>query len=246
MCRLLAYTTDKPAESTGKLIEALNEFRTLAVNGCVPCGSEPGHNDGWGISAYKGGAVALYYRSTKAAGQDRQFENIVGIIKDIQPEFLITHLRKTSSGGNIMINTQPFVSDIYTLCHNGTIEMEKQNISDTLRFFRDVVEKGRGAYSFMQAHREMQSMYDYTAMNMFFCDGEKLTVAQDYNDTHPKAKELGFEKYYTLWEMSDNNAGFICSEPLAALSGFEKQTLKNKGFYAFAGGKPLPVKEEVY
>ncbi len=244
MCRLLAYTTKKPAESTAQLIEALKEFRTLAVKGCVPCGSEPGHNDGWGISAYKDGAVALYYRSIKPAGEDVEFENMLKTITDIQPELLIAHLRKTSMGGNVMINTQPFVSDLYTFCHNGTIEMEKQKISDSLRFFRDVMEKHRGdQYAFVNAHREMAEMYDYTAMNMFFCDGEKITVVEDYNESHPKAEELGFEKYYTLWEMKGENACFVCSEPLNSLGDFAKNPLENKHFYYFAEGVGTEVTE---
>jgi predicted glutamine amidotransferase len=245
MCRLLAYVTKEPAATTDRLCQAMLDFRKLAKMGCVPCAWTPGHEDGWGVTAYKDGAPALYYRSVKPAVADTDYLKITAAIKSLKPETVLLHLRKTSAGSNITVNTQPFISDTTSLCQNGTIYMPKSTSSDTLRFFREIVADGKGADSYLRIHRQFARKYQMTAMNMFFCDGPQLIVAQHYNADYPQAAELDFAKYYTLQEMADKGATFICSEPLKALSSLKRTPLTNGTFNFYKNGRRAGAAQKI-
>src|SRR2546427_467427 len=100
MCRMLAYQTREP-QNTKLLLAVLKEFRTLADKGCVPAKEKPGsgHHDGWGVVLYKEGAPAFYYRSAKSARDDYEgHEMALSAVKKIDPQMLLIHLRKASSG----------------------------------------------------------------------------------------------------------------------------------------------------
>jgi hypothetical protein len=115
--------------------------------------------------------------------------------------------------------------------------LPRSSSSDTLRFFREIVADGQGAESYLRLHRKFARKHQMTAMNMVFCDGELLTVAQHYNAEYPDAEKLDFAKYYTLHEMADKSTTFICSEPLKALASMRSTTLANRHFYFYKNAR---------
>ena len=231
MCRLFAYTTSEP-EETGNLLMALADFRSLARLGCVPCGLPSGHSDGWGIVAYKDGAPVLYLRSVASADVDAVFDEAVSAIEKLQPNFVIGHLRKTTAGGNSFGNTQPFLSDTVSICHNGTIRSLaglSETESDSLLFFRDVVRDTSVSHfdSFLDTYRALNEEKNFTAMNMLFSNGRIVAVARNWNEENPSAEAQDLKNYYTLYSANDGMATFISSEILETFEGMAVEPIIN-------------------
>ncbi len=232
MCRILGYKTKEPNQSTELLIGALRDFRMLAENGCVPCGFQPGHKDGWGIAIYKDGALALHHRFEQSIFSDKMFENILKVIKDTKPDIAVIHLRKTRLGENTISNVQPFVSDNVSFCHNGTIqfppEMYKSKESDSFLLFFRMLDILNPLKSFRLLCKKISASYEYSAVNMLLSDGKSILAVRDWNENYPKAKELDLKNYYTLHTFKNDAATFICSEPIASLKKLKTYSLKNK------------------
>ena len=239
MCRLFAYTTKDPEKNTASLVQALGEFRLLAEKGCVPCGIAPGHMDGWGIVAYKEGIPCTYVRSVSPAHTDPRFLETLDIVREAKPDLLVAHLRKSTKGGNTLMNTHPFLSGTVSLCHNGTMEAPSLDDakSDSLQFFEKIVTDGAGAASFKEIYAEYQKSYAYTAMNMIFADGKELFAVRNWSEENPDADRLGFEAYYTLLKYVQTDTVFVCSEKLAAFSGALMTALENKEMVEMAYGE---------
>lgn len=238
MCRLFGYKTENPSATTNDLVKALGEFRVLAKNGKSLRGVSKGHGDGWGIIAYKNGAPALYYRSPKSIIDDNNFELILKSIKNINPEIVISHLRKLSRGGNDVLNTQPFLSGNVSLCHNGTInfplKMTPGNISDSLSFFQMITETSSKNFSkiFKDNYTKISKRYSYSAMNMLFSDGKNINFIRNWNEKDPSAEKLCYQDYYTLSLYENKYAKFICSEDLASLKKLVKKECLNRKIYS--------------
>ena len=231
MCRLFAYKTKNPQATNEILIKSLEEFRMLAENGCVPCGIPKGHYDGWGIVAYKNGAVVLYVRSNDRANTDLKFTSAVELLCEYQPDIVIAHLRKTTRGGNSFENTQPFVSNNLSFCHNGTLYIEESELngkSDSLYVFNDISKNYISSETFISIYKKYQSEYNYTAMNMLFSDGDTLTVARGWNENNPKKDEQKLEEYYTLYRTVFSECSYFCSEKLKNLDRGEITLLDNQ------------------
>jgi predicted glutamine amidotransferase len=232
MCRLFAYKTENPEKDNELLISSLIEFRELSQKGCVPCGIAPGHNDGWGIVAYKNGSPFFYTRSTQSAMGDSSFDKSLNIIESCKPDIVIAHLRKTTTGGNSVQNTHPFLSDNIAFCHNGTIKSfsNSETESDSHKFFIKIISDNN---NFKKIYEETASNYDYTAMNMMFSDGNDLTVTRNWNENDPNAEKMEYSKYYTIYSFKTDSTVFVCSEQTKSLENLEKVLLENKSINIF-------------
>ena len=237
MCRLFAYKTKNPTKTNKVLLKSLAEFRELSNNGCVPCGIAPGHNDGWGIVAYKSGSPFLFVRSPKGAAKDPIFEQALEILKTSAPDIVIAHLRKTTEGGNSIKNTHPFLSDNISFCHNGTIHKlsQNKNESDSYTFFKkiilDPIQNKKEA--FKNIYNELSSSYSYTAINTLFSEGNSIIATRNWNEKNPLAERMQLKDYYTLFSFKNSDSTFICSEKIKSLSKFETKLLKNKSISTF-------------
>lgn len=221
--------------------EALKQFKLLSTTGCVPPNAPPGHTDGWGIASYKNGSLTELKKSTHLAATDPQFTEASSCITSEMSDCVIAHLRKASVGDNKIVNTHPLVADNILLCHNGTIynahtislkDQKMEGETDSERFLRYVIELRRSSSSLREAFiRATQLIHtkDYTAMNMFVCDGKSLLAFRDF------AKN---SDYYTLYQGTspDAKTTVFCSEKLA-LSGVTWRLLKNQELIEI----PLPI-----
>ena len=232
MCRLFAYKTKNPESANKMLVQALKEFQKLSEKGCVPCGIPAGHNDGWGIAAYKNGSPFLYTRSTEPAKTDINLRKAIEIIESSKPDLVIAHLRKATTGDNSIKNTHPFLSDNISFCHNGTINgfSKSKTESDSHKFFKQIITEDG---NFKKVYNKIKTTYSYTAMNMLFSDGKKLIAVRNWNEQNPKAEELKLKEYYTLFSFKNNHSVFICSESLKAIEKLDKKLLKNKSVNVF-------------
>jgi predicted glutamine amidotransferase len=232
MCRLFAYKTENPEKDNELLIQALIDFRQLSKDGLVPVGEPAGHLDGWGIVAYEKGSPFLYMRFVGSIGEDLNFENALDIIKRCQPDLVVAHIRKTFCGDNSVQNTHPFVSDDVSFCHNGTISSftDNQTESDSHKFFRKIVSEKN---DFTKVYNEISSSHSFSAMNMIFSDGKNLTVTRNWNKDYPRAEEMNFKDYYTLYSFKTDTSLIICSEKLKSTENLETTLLDNKSINIF-------------
>lgn len=241
MCRLFAYKTKKPKETTQLLIQSLKEFSLLANNGCVPHGIEPGHNDGWGLILYKGGDVCLHYKSLSSIKDDLNFNKILKIIQDIEPEIVVSHLRKKTAGMDVYKNIQPFLGGDVSLSHNGTVfygnEKKDKSISDTHYFFNQFIESKDVYLNLSEKIKTIQEniekKYDYTAMNMIFSDGKSIFAVNNSNKNYKNFDKLCLGEYYKMHKMSDKDFVLICSEKIKSFAHHKIDVLKDKIVYKY-------------
>lgn len=239
MCRIFGYTTKNPKKTNNLLIKSLEDFRVLAKNGCVPCGIKKGHNDGWGIVLYKNKVPCFYYRSTTSIMKDGSFDEVINLIKNIKPDIVITHLRKMSRGLKTIENTQPFLSNNFSLVHNGTIMFnDSQHIndkSDTLLFFNKITNgKTSIPISFFKNEYINTSLNNnFTSMNMIFSDGLNLYAVKNINNKNIESDKFCFNEYFTLSSFYYHECLFVCSEKISSLLKTKEKVLKNGNIYKY-------------
>lgn len=239
MCRLFAYKTKKPKETTQLLIQSLKEFSKLAKNGCVPCGVESGHNDGWGLVLYKGGDICLQYKSLSSASDDLNFNKIAKIIEEVEPDIVVAHLRKKTAGMDAYKNIQPLLDRNISMSHNGTIfygsDKKDKSISDSLYFLNQFGKSESMSLNLSKkikiAQENIESKYDYTSMNMIFSDGKNIFAINNSNFNHKNFDKLCLGEYYKMYKMSDTDVVFVCSELLKNIEQYKVNILKNKVVY---------------
>ncbi len=127
MCQLLAMNANTPADITF----SFEGFRKRA-------GITDKHSDGFGIAFFEGKGVRVF-RDDKAAA----FSPIADLIKNykIKSPNVIAHIRQATEGEVSIVNTHPFIREIwgetFVFAHNGTVK----NISKaTHNFYQSVGE----------------------------------------------------------------------------------------------------------
>ena len=127
MCRMIGMVlspSPKSAEKAGAesapaslpswqhLVGAPNSLREQAVTGHVPIGSEPGHDDSWGIGWFDEAAQVSLLRQTGSAAESAFFVFASEAAARTQAgsgpaHALIAHLRKASCGAITSENSHP-------------------------------------------------------------------------------------------------------------------------------------------
>ncbi len=228
MCRLL-FVSGSPAES--EIREILIGFRRLAEYGNIPAGSAKGHKDGWGLATIGNGRPEKEFRNAGDAFSDPLYADGVDAIATLRPRAIMGHLRKAFVGSATLENTQPYLSEAYAMCHNGTVfgvddlplgsfEKSVRGESDSERLFYFLLGHIREGESledgFGSAIRNVAGGHDYAAMNLLFSDGKRLLARRDFNPDNADVKEYGLESYYSLFLGTERSGRFIviCSEKL--------------------------------
>jgi predicted glutamine amidotransferase len=208
MCRMLAIVP-RPGEFVKP--EVVREFRKLATCGLV-LGAKPGHTDGWGIVAWKGGAPFYFGREARDASTDPAFDTACrAMLSEKVSSPLIAHLRKASKGAINQNNTHPFISGEWAFAHNGTIRrLNLRSKTDSEWFFTRLVERisssgGDVVNSIRKLVSEVQMTYPYTSLTFLLSNG-KTTYA--YRDCSKH------DKYYTLFYCDTEDGVVICQEKI--------------------------------
>ncbi|NTW14470.1 MAG: hypothetical protein HGA31_05585 [Candidatus Moranbacteria bacterium] len=241
MCRLL-FVSGSPTES--EIREILTGFRRLAEYGNIPAGSAKGHKDGWGLVTIANGRPEKEFHSAKDAFADPFYADAVDAIAVAEPRAIMGHLRKAFVGAGTLENTQPYLSEAYAMCHNGTvfkaddIPLEhSENLirgeSDSERLFYFLVERVRDGETcrddLESAIGDIAAHHDYTAMNLLFSDGRQLLAHRNVNMDNADVRECDLESYYSLFLGTERSGRFsiICSEALP-LDGVTWRLLENR------------------
>ncbi|HEY6275847.1 MAG TPA: class II glutamine amidotransferase [Streptosporangiaceae bacterium] len=110
MCRLLGWSTQKPAT----LLDLIGEESLSRFTGLASL-----HSHGWGIAWREGGQSVCYLKETGAADQSPMF---LEIARTLRATAAILHLRHASPGLAVTsTNTHPFIADGMGFAHNGYI-----------------------------------------------------------------------------------------------------------------------------
>jgi predicted glutamine amidotransferase len=240
MCRLLTLIEPDPALQD----KAVQQFGDLAESGAVPPGLAKGHADGWGVVTYKNGEIQNFEKQPVSAYQNPAFINAAS--KHSSPSLLLAHLRKASVGSISPENTQPYVWNSYSFCHNGTIfnpeklkvsaefQLAKKGTADSEVLFLWLVQKmnlhPHPEEVFAAAGRELQKL-DYTATNILFTDGKLLFALRQANEKNTMvARDNLCDTYYTLFLGKQNGkTKIICSQKLD-LDGVTWSEIPNHAF----------------
>jgi predicted glutamine amidotransferase len=216
--------------------EALEQFRSLAGNGCVLPGSSCGHGDGWGIAAFTDGGLTFFEKSGLSAVEDERFAVAEDSVESSPLDLFLCHLRKASVGDVNALNAHPFHRDGITFCHNGGIKeseklpvygLEPEGATDSERFFLNILGrlKSGEAASLREAAEQaieyVHANHRYTSICFLITDGKKLLAWRDYrtelrpDEDAPENWEK-YREYYSLYHSPSARA--VSSERLPALA----------------------------
>lgn len=241
MCRIFAYSGDM---SSPIYFEALEKFALLGENGCVPCGIESGHLDGWGIhtSDHKDNA---YFRSVNSVSKDKVID-IANQLKDSYGQTVV-HLRKATVGKNVICNTHPFMRTGISFCHNGSIhalpETAFTNVrnlreghTDSETFFIKILDRVEGQVgdislevlknALIDEVTEIKNTTKWTSLTCLLKSNDGIILNYLWNEKHPDSEKLGFKDYYTFFVGKKGDITIMCSETLD-IQGFVWEKLVN-------------------
>ena len=221
MCRMIAALSSKPLRS-----ESLKPFEILAAKGKIRSDmTEPGHCDGWGMTAYLKEDVPEYIerQPTALPGDSDLFHKALQWMETSGVRNAMIHLRKSTEGAKSISNTHPFLHGRWSFCHNGTIydsgriplqKLATSGTTDSERFFLYLMENLSrflpAEWSLRKSIARVKKMVSYSSLTFLLSDGSKLYA---YRDCDPR-----FEEYYTLYSSRTPDGQFVCSEPLPSVS----------------------------
>jgi predicted glutamine amidotransferase len=159
----------------------------------------------------------------------------------------IVHLRKATIGKNSIHNTHPFFHSGISFCHNGSIHSfsDAQYINDKfilegntdseiffMRIFDRVFDKKNGAsvenlkIALLEEIREIQKVPTWTSLSCLIKTKNYIILNYLWNESHPQASKLEFDKYYTFYTGKKDGVTMLCSEVLD-IDGFTWEKLPN-------------------
>ncbi len=229
MCRIFAYSGDL---SSPVYIKALEKFSLLGENGCVPCGIESGHLDGWGIHS-SDTKNSIYFRNCEPVNKDK----LLNIANQLSNNYgqTVVHLRKATIAKNAICNTHPFMREGVSFAHNGSIHafpetsfvqdrILREGHTDSETFFLRILDKINGQkgdaslYNIKSALakevEEIKSMTEWTSLTCVIKSQDGLVLNYLWNEEHVESETLGFKDYYTFYIGKSNGISILCSEIL--------------------------------
>jgi len=195
MCRLL-YIRSKEDFSP-------EQYLRLFAENCRNSKEYQGH--GWGVSLWKNGEWQ-HYRHIRPIWEDdlTQFE---------ETSQIIVHARSAFRDQDICVeNNMPFVRDGIVFAFNGELQgvrIKEQGrigaekiFNFIMRFFKDDLREAleRGVVNIRKRSKYIR------AMNIIITDGERAYVSSEFGED---------EEYFTMHYRREDEAIFICSEPLS-------------------------------
>lgn len=144
MCELLGMSANVPTDIT------------FSFTGLIQRGGRTGpHKDGWGVAFYEGRGLRLFQDSKPSA--ESEVARMVSRYP-IKSEIVIGHIRQANVGGVSLVNTHPFVRELWgrnwCFAHNGQLQdfHPARGVycpvgeTDSERAFCDLLNRIRSAY----------------------------------------------------------------------------------------------------
>jgi len=241
MCRIFAYIGEL---NNGDFTNSLEKFSRLSKEGCVPCGVESGHLDGWGFHAMTE-KDEVYFRSIDLVSEEKislVASPVVGSRGQV-----VAHLRKASVGKKYICNTHPFLRSGISFCHNGSVFASpdsdfvkdrylREGHTDTETLFLRILDRVEGQKgdaslfnlksALLSELEEIKSTFLWTSLTCILKSSNGLVLNYLWNESHPDALKEGFDGYYTFFIGRKDKEIILCSEKLD-VEGFEWEQLKN-------------------
>lgn len=107
MCRLFGFRSVLQSGVHQSLVGAENALGEQSQR----------HPDGWGVAYYLANAPHLV-KSTQAAGGDRLFHRLSGVVSS---DCVVAHVRRATQGEQDIFNTHPFQFGPWVFAHNGNL-----------------------------------------------------------------------------------------------------------------------------
>jgi predicted glutamine amidotransferase len=245
MCRILLISGKIPLSD---LSCALLEFQKLAERGNIPRGSKKGHKDGWGLVAYSGNRICKYKRSKQDAFVDSGYSETIGELKDEKNDIVICHLRKAAVGSVSVQNSQPFVWQNLSFCHNGVVLGDNRiplnakfkkiikGRTDSEKLFACILQHLpatknasplKTEVAIKKALCAVRESFDYTAMNIVFSGGKYSWVLRDVNEKNDEVKKKKMIGYYSLFIGTGKGYVIFSSEKLP-IENIRWRAMKNR------------------
>jgi predicted glutamine amidotransferase len=242
MCRLFAYDGNIRDESFKLAVE---KFSNLSVDGCVPCGVESGHLDGFGLHFYSE-IQEVYFRSVDPIKKEIVLNNIENISSSYGQGIL--HIRKATVGKNYIYNTHPFINSGISFCHNGSIlsgnftnnNYLREGQTDSEVFFLRIIDRiieQKVDLNFLNLKNaidlecdEIKKTNNWTSLTFFLKTKSGIILKYLWNENHPDAEKMQFEKYYTFYVGRSGFNTILCSEVLN-IEGYVWERLNNNSFF---------------
>lgn len=195
----------------------LGAFRRLAVEGCVPAGSPPGHGDGWGVVVYRAGHPVYLGREPNDASEDPTYGEMLARFGELRPRGIVmAHLRKASIGAATRANTQPFTQGTWGFAHNGTIHgftrpvgFKLEGDTDSERYFKALLEaldQGASVREAVEATTGwIRDHNRFTSLTFLLSDGLNLYGYREF---------AAHGEYYTLSYCRTGEAVILSQEPI--------------------------------
>ncbi len=218
---MIAALSGKPLKS-----ESLQCFEILATKGKIRSDmSEPGHCDGWGMTAYlKENFPEYIERHPHALPDDTAlYHKALHWMEESGVRSAMVHLRKSTEGAKTISNTHPFLFKEWSFCHNGTLydsekiplkKLKASGSTDSERLFLYLMENLSSwlpmEWSLKKSLARIKKDFKYSSLTFLLTNGRKVYA---YRDCDPQ-----FDDYYTLYTSRTPDGQFVCSEPLPALS----------------------------
>ncbi len=235
--------------------ESLNAFYPLCEDGKIMGAMNPGHLDGWGISAFSAGRAVYCERRAESASQERpRWDAAIARAERTRTPVLMAQFRKASQGGRDIANTHPFHYRDWVFMHNGTIfnagilsleDAQPQGTTDSERLMLWLLEKmipdldptARLVELLQEARRSLQ----FTSLAILLSDGKKLWVYREAGTARMEKQETlaDRENYYTLYSTRRGDSTVLCSEPLSAMAK-DWTPLPTKTLMVYTPGNVLP------
>jgi predicted glutamine amidotransferase len=225
MCRLFAFSFTSNVTKEAKS-EFVDVFKSLAFCGAVLPRSTPGHQDGWGMAVYSSdNSKIVNHKSVSSAHLDNSYAGDL-FFKDKLPQSGLVHLRKKTVGETLLENSHPFIQDMYSFIHNGTISQREvypslaplcQGVTDSERVFRRFLEikdikQLSTVDAFVETLHEVRNLYpEHSALNSILHDGEQILVFRSINMNNKNFSGEELLNYYTLYLGKANDGSVIIS-----------------------------------
>ena len=241
MCRMLAYDGDLNSK---EYQEILASFAILGENGCVPCGIEKGHLDGWGIHS-SDTKDSIYFRSINSVDK----KNLLNKANQLNNDYgqTVVHLRKATVGKNAICNTHPFMRAGISFSHNGSIHAFpnstfisdrhfREGHTDSETFFMRIIDRINGQIgdssldniknALLEEIEEIKNISEWTSLTCLIKSPNGIIINYLWNEKHPDVEKLKLNEYYTFYIGKKENITVTSSEILN-IDGFIWEKLNN-------------------